>query len=121
MTGRPQDLSRILQHVVKAATDHDGVAPLLSSLDDDEMAKLMRVFLTGYRVGTHPSGDGAESLGLRVTMGDDGGLVVQFGLPFTPPDAPAPSVPSSSPIVSHPSPSRERRPEYRAPRRVCNR
>jgi len=58
MTGRTQDLSIIIQHVVKAATDPHTVAPLVPSLDDDELAKLMCVFLTGYRVGTYPRGDG---------------------------------------------------------------
>jgi len=58
MTGRTQDLSIIIQDVVKAAADPHTVAPLVPSLDDDELAKLMCVFLTGYRVGTYPRGDG---------------------------------------------------------------
>jgi hypothetical protein len=49
----------------------------------------------------------AESLGLRVTIGDDGGLVVQFGLPLTSPNAPTSSAPPSLPIVSSPSPEGE--------------
>ena len=50
----------------------------------------------------------AESAGLRVTIGDDSGLLVQFGLPLVPPDDPAPGAPPSTPIVSSPSLSRER-------------
>ena len=55
----------------------------------------------------------AENLGLRVTVGDDGGLMVQFGLSLTPPSDPSPDRHPNEPTVSHPSPSRERRPKGR--------
>jgi hypothetical protein len=58
MAGRNQDPSKLIEHIIKAATERGAVAPSQFSFDDDELARMMRVFLTGYRVGTHPSGAG---------------------------------------------------------------
>jgi len=53
MPGSDGYLTGILQHLIKASVQHDGAVPPLDSIASDKLARLVRVFMTGYRVGTH--------------------------------------------------------------------